>query len=683
MNKALGDPNAVIRQVAAMQIEKRVEEFSELERRRLARSLVRMLRNARPEPAAAAHAALRKIADGDDYGPAPGATPAELAEVMREWNRLFASSGDVGDERVAKGLLALARSLEHKGATRRPPSAIATFANVSPKALPPRRPSSNWIRSKSITDDRRRPYCRRQCARHAAIALGGPLGQPFTPGRAAARGNRSSRRATPTPQRQQTLDYRRVIDASGPVPGARVRLQACPTVVLTDAQGNFRLPAEGDSRIVTAAKPGYYVAAAERGSDPLQIELQRPAEPDAAEYAWVDPTPDASSPDHCGNCHAAIFDQWQSSAHAAGLANRHFLNLYEGSDWHRRPRRGWSLLDEHPDGAGVCASCHAPAAELDDPRFDDLRSIDGLAAGGVQCDFCHKVQDVAIDRVGWQHGRFAMTLLRPASSRQVFLGPLDDANRGDDVYSPLQSESRYCAACHEGVVFGVPVYSTYSEWLASPAKAQGKQCQSCHMAPDGEMHNIAPGAGGSQRAPETLASHDLLPGGKAAMLRRALHLTAQVVSDDDPRSTRILEITLQADQVGHRLPTGFIDRHLILSVEARDVRGQPVEMVAGPRLPPPVGGALVDRPGVLWAKLLTDTQGESPAPFWRAGVTLADTRLAPGEPSASRYTLPAAAATVDVRLIFRRFWESVAREKDWPRDDILVIEKSLPLADKR
>jgi hypothetical protein len=46
----------------------------------------------------------------------------------------------------------------------------------------------------------------------------------------------------------------------------------------------------------------------------------------------------------------------------------------------------------------------------------------------------------------------------------------------------------------------------------------------------------------------------------------------------------------------------------------------------------------------------------------------------------SRYVLPASAATVDVKLIFRRFWESVAREKDWPQDDILVIERSFPVA---
>ena len=42
--------------------------------------------------------------------------------------------------------------------------------------------------------------------------------------------------------------------------------------------------------------------------------------------------------------------------------------------------------------------------------------------------------------------------------------------------------------------------------------------------------------------------------------------------------------------------------------------------------------------------------------------------------------MPAAAARVDVRLEYRRFWRQVARDKDWPNDDIVVIERSYPVA---
>ncbi len=125
--KGLGDPNGVIRQVAATQIAERQSSFSDAERRRLARALVRLLRDPKLETAAAAHAALVKLAHGDDYGPAPNATPAEVAEAMREWNRGFSAEGDVADERVAKGLLALAQSLEHRG---RPEAAMQRYRDI-------------------------------------------------------------------------------------------------------------------------------------------------------------------------------------------------------------------------------------------------------------------------------------------------------------------------------------------------------------------------------------------------------------------------------------------------------------------------------------------------------------------------------------------------------------------------
>src|SRR5206468_1854550 len=78
---------------------------------------------------------------------------------------------------------------------------------------------------------------------------------------------------------------------------------------------------------------------------------------------------------------------------------------------------------------------------------------------------------------------------------QLFFGPLDDVDRGEDVASAFQRDSRFCAACHEGTVFGVPVYTTYSEWTESPAGRRGQSCQGCHLAPTGTLTNLAPGLG--------------------------------------------------------------------------------------------------------------------------------------------------------------------------------------------
>src|SRR5205823_3540611 len=182
------------------------------------------------------------------------------------------------------------------------------------------------------------------------------------------------------------------------------------------------------------------------------------------------------------------------------------------------------------------------------------------AARGVHCDYCHKVADVSNEHFGQTHGRFGLKLLRPTQG-QLFFGPLDDVDRGEDAFTPLYHDSRYCASCHEGTVFGVPVYSTYSEWLESPARQQGRSCQSCHMAPTGALTNLAPGKGGIERDPATLANHRFFAGSQQEMLRRCLHVTIEVASSG--AGVRA-DVEVRAEQVGHRVPTGFVDRHVVL-----------------------------------------------------------------------------------------------------------------------
>jgi len=271
----------------------------------------------------------------------------------------------------------------------------------------------------------------------------------------------------------------RVLAGGQAVVGARVRVQGQAHSTLTDEQGRFKLPRPRTVSQVslTASKPAYFIGAATLPSTPetpaalAEIHLQPLPAEDCERYEWVDPTPDAASPKRCGNCHREIYDEWKLSGHAAAANNRRLLNLYDGRDWQGLPDRGWGLLAEHPHGAGVCTSCHAPTVEPDDPAFDDLRQVSGVAAQGVHCDLCHKIRDVSIEHVGLAHGRFGIEWLRPAEG-QIFFGPLDDVARGDDVHSPLQSQSRYCASCHEGIVFGVPVLYDLFRVARQPGAAQ-------------------------------------------------------------------------------------------------------------------------------------------------------------------------------------------------------------------
>jgi hypothetical protein len=462
-----------------------------------------------------------------------------------------------------------------------------------------------------------------------------------------------------------------VFDGADPVAGASVRLKGQPSSVLTDASGRFQISLTNHSETerLTVCQDGFFIAGAPVSSAPLTFNLQRLPEKDYEDYEWVEPTPDSRRQHNCGNCHDEIYREWSASGHARSAGNRRFLNLLDGTDWHGRSHVGWSLRDDHPDGVGVCNTCHAPTASFE----TDLRNLKGVARSGVHCDFCHKIADASTEHVGFTHGRYGYRLLRPAQG-QLFFGPLDDVDRGEDAFSPLYQESRYCAACHEGTVFGVPVYSTYSEWLTSPARKEGKQCQTCHMAPSGKMTNFAPGKGGIDRDPMTLANHRFFAGSQEEMLQGCLQVQARIT----PRN-HIMEaaIEIRADQIGHRLPTGFVDRNLLLVVEPLGKEGREVPIQQGPTLPAQSGQEWAGLPGKLYAKRLKDFAGHSPVPFWRARPEVEDSRLVPGQPDRIVFQFSPEVDRLRIRLLYRRFWPEVKQSKGWPDDSISLIDQSL------
>ena len=451
----------------------------------------------------------------------------------------------------------------------------------------------------------------------------------------------------------------RVVDAAGPVAQARVGWQGERLRVVTDARGGFRLPRRNGKRLI-ASKPGCRIASSE-STTPLRLDPMPTIDHD--DYAWIDPHPDSGSPSNCANCHAEIHREWQASAHARSATNAKFVQLYAG------PHKRWNARGEHPDGSAVCAACHAPT--LKSVTLDyDVREADGVAKSGIHCDYCHKVADVT-DKLGLRFGRDALFSLRPAPGDALTFGPLDDAVRAGEsfAHAPIYKDSRYCAACHEGTVFGVHAYGTYSEWLESPAKQQGKHCQDCHMAPTGRMTNIAPGKGGIERNPRTLASHRT-PGGELKMLASTLSLNVQRKA-----TARGIEVRVEvvSSNVGHRVPTGFPDRQLVLVVDAFDADGNRVEPLEGPRLPASVGewSAL---PGMLYAKQLTGERRRTPIPYWLPVFDMLDTRLHPNRPDRRAFVFPASVERVTVRLWYRRFWHEVAAARGWKDNDVLVAE---------
>jgi len=463
-----------------------------------------------------------------------------------------------------------------------------------------------------------------------------------------------------------------ITDENGVGIRAVVGLQGDRERFATDSQGRVRVTANTHGKHLVAHASGYRLASMSAAFAPFAIRLERLPREDHRDYQWIDPHFDPQQANKCANCHGEIYREWQSSGHARSATNAKFLHLFAGTDGKAPMHTIWNARAEHPDGAAVCATCHVPTLQSATLEYD-VREAKGDAKSGIHCDYCHKVTGVT-EKLGARFGRDALELLRPAPNDVIAYGPLDDAvRRGESfAYFPVYKDSRYCAACHEGTVFGVHAYATYSEWLASSAKQRGQQCQDCHMTPTGTMTNIAPGKGGIERRASTLASHHTV-GGDGRKLKQSLSLHA--VANSDGTSLRV-DVEIVSNGVGHRMPTGFVDRHLILVVQAFDNKNRPVELLKGTKLPPSAG-KWSDSAGSLFAKQLTGEANRTPSPFWLPVFNVIDTRLRPDEPERHSFVFGNDARRATVQLWYRRFWQEVADARAWTDNDLLIHEVQL------
>jgi hypothetical protein len=53
-----------------------------------------------------------------------------------------------------------------------------------------------------------------------------------------------------------------------------------------------------------------------------------------------------------------------------------------------------------------------------------------------------------------------------------------------------------------------------------------------------------------------------------------------------------------------------------------------------------------------------------------------DTRLVPGRPEELTFVFPRGLTLLRARIVYRRFWQEVARAKGWPDRDLIVLERT-------
>lgn len=484
--------------------------------------------------------------------------------------------------------------------------------------------------------------------------------------------------------------------------------------------------------IVEPAAPNW------NGGAGITITLKLLPEKDNHEYPWFS-FEGVKGSASCGLCHRE-YVEWQADAHSQAATNSRFISVYTGKDvrgrenqlvqWSTKgtalppdpskPYYGPGFQGDNPGRAGNCATCHTPVASktpnrtncgwsgchtdltierskgIIDPHTIPLPTS-GEGLEGITCDFCHKIGEVTLDSKTRlpppdMPGILSYRLYRPEEGQQIFFGTLVDVPRRDS-YLPLLAQSEYCAPCHYGVFGGVVgtgtvtsgtvIYNSYGEWLDSPYSdpKTGRTCQQCHMPVSPAKWFVFPERGGLTRDWAELHDHRMPGAADEKLLQNSVTMTTTAQHTGDQLQ---VEVRIVNDQTGHHIPTDAPMRQMILVVEATDAAGKALTLHQGP-VNPAWAGDLAQRPGKTFMKVLKDEwTGETPtAAYWRPVSIVEDTRLAALAADTTRYTfaLPTGqAAQVKARLIFRRNYQALMKQKGFTDPDVLMEEVTLQVA---
>ncbi len=280
----------------------------------------------------------------------------------------------------------------------------------------------------------------------------------------------------------------------------------------------------------------------------------------------------------CINCHPDRYQEWEHSMHALAISDPIFEAEY------------MRALSTNPEYRSYCLTCHSPTTII----TKDFNLTKSISIEGISCIFCHTATGVEGNKY----------IFSPGNPMQ---GPYADSKTGAhaSAYSSLHTKSEFCAGCHEFSINGVPVYETYSEWKAGPYAAEGKQCQDCHM----ETKAGAAAKDGPLR--DKVYQHFWYGGHTGQFLEKAI-LIGSSVEQKGNRAKVTLNIT--NSRVGHKVPSGFPSRKVVLNFKASDGNGNVI--FSGQR---------------VYTKTLVDQYGNEVDDFWKAASVANDTRLGPGE----------------------------------------------------
>jgi hypothetical protein len=185
--------------------------------------------------------------------------------------------------------------------------------------------------------------------------------------------------------------------------------------------------------------------------------------------------------------------------------------------------------------------------------------------------------------------------------------------------------------------------------------------------------------GGLERAPGEIFTH-AFPGVDEGLLQNTA--TLNHVAWREGETIRV-EVRVTNSNAGHHIPTDHPMRNIILSVKATDAQGRELTLVEGPTIPSwgGQGSALNDyagKPGRGYAKILENlwTEDSPSVSYWRQTILREDSRIAALATDVSTFSFVASPeggpVKIEAMLIFRRAFKSLAKQKGWELEDIVM-----------
>ena len=294
----------------------------------------------------------------------------------------------------------------------------------------------------------------------------------------------------------------------------------------------------------------------------------------------------------------------------------------------------------------------------------DFDNLDPAAQAGVFCDFCHTVSGANhMGNSGYQ-----------SSPGKLKYGPYgwEPPIFHEVQESPLHDSAQFCGMCHDvsHPVNGLPLETTFSEFMEGPYPDLGFKCQSCHMTPGITEfeQNPAPFANGMPER-EHFWTHHFVGGNAfitemmgsethAEMARERLSRAADISISNpfpDPSGESFsFSVIVENVGAGHKIPTGVTEeRQIWLEVTVFSTDGTELAHF----------GAMdshgeIANDTMILGTTFGDADGNPTHKIWFAESVLHDRRIGPKESDLESYSVALEAGQVVGKIETALFYRS-------------------------